>query len=63
MSEYVCPNKFCTFAPMLRMINRREGGGINNATPLTSSEGITSNLISGNIGVKEAEPTDRFALV
>ena len=25
MSEFVCPNTFCTFAPTLRMINRRGG--------------------------------------
>ena len=28
MSEFVCPNTFCTFAPTLRTINRRgEGRG------------------------------------
>ena len=27
MSEFVCPNTFSTFGPMLRMTNQREGGG------------------------------------
>ena len=27
MSEFVCPNIFCTFGPKLRMINQRGGGG------------------------------------
>ena len=25
MSEFVCPNTFCTFGPTLRMINRKGG--------------------------------------
>ena len=27
MSEFVCLNLFCTFAPTLRKINQGEGGG------------------------------------
>ena len=27
MSEFVCPNTFCTFGPKLRTINQRGGGG------------------------------------
>ena len=27
MSEFVCPNTFCTFGPKLRMINQVGGGG------------------------------------
>ena len=83
MSEFMCPNTFCTFGPKLRTINQREGGGgksihvwkglftgsprnslaellelqeknccgrslkcdATNATPPTSLQGITSNLI------------------
>ena len=35
---------------------------LKNATPPTSLEGITSNFISDNIRVKEAEDTDRFLI-
>ena len=46
MSEFVCPNTFCTFGSELRMINQREGGQKHILLELkVSSKNFTSRAI------------------
>ena len=58
MSEFVCPNTFCTFGPKLRMINQRErererGGGGGGGSIY-----VWKGLFTGSPKISLAEPQE-----